>query len=366
MENEMLKIELKNNGEQIVKITDSYIEYLKDCLDINEKVFIVSRKTFFNEISNKLKKYNITVFCDFSSNPKYEEIKNGLNIFKTEKYNTIVSIGGGSAIDIAKCIKLFSTMKNEYNFLEKKYISNNIKHIAIPTTAGTGSESTQFAVMYYNNEKFSIDHECILPNIAILDYNLIKTLPDYQKKSTLLDSLCQGIESYWSKGATNESKIYASKCISLILKNYKNYLNGEFDNYRDILLASNYSGKAINITRTTAAHAMSYKLTSLYGISHGHAVALCLLPIWKLLFEESKANKTLSNVLLEISKLFGSNSIEESIKIFKKIIEELHMPKVEIEYKDLEILTNSVNLERMKNNPVIFTATEINNLYKNI
>ena len=156
-------------------------------------------------------------------------------------------------------------------------------HIAIPTTSGTGSESTSIAVIYYNGKKLSIDHGSLLPQITILDYNFLITLSDYQKKSTMLDSLCQAIESYWSIGATNDSKKYSKQCISLILKNYKDYIENKYGSYKEIIEASNYSGKAINISKTTAAHAMSYKITTMYNISHGHSVALCIIPIWKLL-----------------------------------------------------------------------------------
>jgi alcohol dehydrogenase class IV/choline kinase len=352
--------------EQQIKITSSYGDCLKNILGKKEKIFIVSSRSFLNEISKNLKDYNITVFSDYSPNPKYEEIKKGIEIFKNKKYKTIISIGGGSTIDVAKCIKLFSTMKNELDFLENKYVYNNIRHIAIPTTAGTGSESTEIAVMYYKGEKFSVAHSSLLPNVAILDYKLLETLPDYQKKSTLLDSLCQGVESYWSKGATNESKVYAQKCISLILENYEKYLNNDSSSYENILLASNYSGKAINISRTTAAHAMSYKLSSLYRISHGHAVTLCIIPIWKLLIEKSKENIELNNILLQISKIFKTDDIREPINIFEKMLNKFKLPKIEIKEKDLNILVNSVNVERMKNSPIIFNAEEIETLYNNI
>ncbi len=360
------EIRFFDNREQEIHITSSYDQCLKNILDTNDDIFIVSSKTFSKEILNNLKDYNITIFSDYSSNPKYEEIKKGIEIFKQKKYKTIISIGGGSTIDVAKCIKIFSTMKNEYDFLEKKYIYNNIKHIAIPTTAGTGSESTGIAVMYYNGEKFSVDHSSILPDNAILDYTLLKSLPDYQKKSTVLDALCQAIESYWSKGATKESKVYAEKCISLILENYEKYLNNDENSYKNILLASNYSGKAINISRTTAAHSMSYKLTTIYGISHGHAVALCLIPIWKLLLEKSKKDIKLTDILLQIAKFFETDNISDSIKNFERILNEFRLPKIKINEDELSILVNSVNVERLKNNPIIFTFNEIENLYKDI
>lgn len=352
--------------EQNIKITTNYIEYLKKYIDTTEEIFVVSCKSFTSKIMNDLRDYKIIVFNEYSSNPKYEEIKTGVKLFKKKNYRKIISIGGGSTIDVAKCIKLFSTMKNEYDFLENKYTYNNVEHIAIPTTAGTGSESTQIAVMYYENEKISVEHSSILPSVAILDYTLLKTLPDYQKKSTLLDSLCQAIESYWADGATTESKSYAESCISLILNNYKNYLKNDENSYKNILIASNYSGKAINISRTTAAHSMSYKLTSMYGISHGHAVALCIIPIWKLLLDKANKDEKLLESLNKISQIFEEKTIDDSINKLSKIIKSFKLPTIKIKNNDIKILARSVNVARMNNNPIVFTVKEIEQLYKEI
>ena len=137
--------------------------------------------------------------------------------------------------------------------------------------------------------------------------------------------------------------MYAEKCISLILENYENYLNNDENSYKNILLASNYSGKAINISRTTAAHSMSYKLTTIYGISHGHAVALCLIPIWKLLLEKSKKDIKLTDILLQIAKFFETDSISDSIKNFERILNEFRLPKIKINEDELSILVNSLN-----------------------
>lgn len=220
--------------------------------------------------------------------------------------------------------------------------------------------------MYYKREKISIEHGSIFPNLAVLDYTLLKTLPDYQKKSTLLDSLCQAIEAFWAKGATTESKNYSRKCISLILNNYKNYIENNTLGFKEILQASNYSGKAINIAKTTSAHAMSYKLTSTYNISHGHAVALCIIPIWKLLAEKAEKNVQLKNVLVEIANIFGTNDINYSIKIFESIFNQFNLPKIHIKEQNLPVLVNSVNIERMNNNPIKFTLNEVEHLYGNI
>ena len=354
--------------EQTIENTDNYISILSKYINKNENIFVVCGNSLKESISNRLKKINdnITMFSDFTSNPKYEDIKKGIELFKIAHCNKIISIGGGSTIDVAKCIKLFSTLDNEQDFLDCKFKFNNIIHIAIPTTSGTGSESTSIAVIYYNGKKLSIDHGSILPQVAILDYNFLITLADYQKKSTVLDSLCQAIESYWSNGSNNESKQYAIKCINLILENYKAYLNNDITSLKNVLLASNYSGKAINISRTTAPHSMSYKITSLYNISHGHAVALCLIPCWNLLYNKSKSDEELKKILDSLAKILKQKSIVDSINYIASIINELDMPKITIKDNDIDNLVNSVNVERMSNNPIVFNKNELYELYKSI
>ncbi len=352
--------------EQNIEVTNNYIEKLKKHIDVKEKIFIVSSKSFVEKITNDLSEYDITIFSEYSPNPKYEEIKKGLNLFKKKNYKKIISLGGGSTIDVAKCIKIFSNMNSELDFLENKYIYNNIEHIAIPTTAGTGSESTQIAVMYYKNEKVSIDHGSILPNTAILDYSLLKTLPNKEKKSTLLDSLSQAIESYWANKATIESRFYAKNCISLILDNYEKYLKNDESCYRNILIASNYSGKAINISRTTAPHALSYKLTTLYNISHGYAVAICLIPCWKRLEELSDKDIKLKNILMSLALILNCKNIKDSIRKIENIINLFKLPEIKISPTEMENMVKCVNFERLKNNPVQFNDECIYEIYKEI
>lgn len=355
-------------SEQETIITDDYISTLNNYISSSDKVFLVCGKKLSDKVIPDFSKItnNFVVFSDFSANPKYSDIEKGIELFKESNCNRIVSIGGGSSIDVSKCIKLFSTLDSKLDFLENKYNYNNIMHIAIPTTAGTGSEATSIAVMYYNGEKLSINHGSILPDVSILDCHFLNDLSLYQKKSTMLDALSQAIESYWSKESSDLSREYASKCIKLVIDNYKLYLENDIDSLKNMLIASNYSGRAINISRTTAPHSMSYKLTSLYGIAHGHAVSLCLIPCWRLLLEKSSDNKKLEEVLLSLSKVLNKNTILDSINYVDRLIKELDLPKVFIKKGDLEILVNSVNIERMSNNPIYFSREELYELYKSI
>ena len=241
------------------------IKYLKKVMakyNINNPLIVLDsflRNTWIIDEIRKLGE--VSLFSEFKPNPLYEDVVNGRRMFISNKCDGLISIGGGSAIDTAKAMKLFLSINDVDNFLKEKPNYINLKHIAIPTTAGTGSESTRYSVIYYNDEKQSLTNDMIYPDVVILEPKLIESLPLYQKKSTVFDALCQGIESIWSIKATRESKKYASEAIKLILSNIDAYLSENKDVIPTIQKAANLSGKAINISETTAAHAMSYKIT---------------------------------------------------------------------------------------------------------
>lgn len=314
-------------------------------------------------------------FDAFTSNPLYIDVCNGVEIFRNSRCDAIIAVGGGSAIDVAKCIDLFSGMDPDKNYLEQDYKDTQVPLIAVPTTAGTGSESTQHAVIYFNGKKQSISHESIIPNYTILDSSVLKTLPIYQKKCTMMDALCQGIESWWSVNSTEESIEYSKKTISLITENLDSYLFENDENAaQNIMLASNYSGRAINITQTTAPHAMSYKLTSMYRLPHGHAVAICLPEVWMYMLDhpencaERRGREYLGKVFNDIAKCMKTSSPELAIEKIKDLLNRLELvcPRSEKRAEDLEILTDSVNETRLKNSPVRIPKNGIKEMYDRI
>jgi len=284
----------------------------------------------------------IVRFSNFKPNPLYEDVKAGVEVLRNNKCDFIVAIGGGSCIDTAKGIKYLSRA--------------DLPLLAVPTTAGTGSEATHFAVIYKDGEKLSIADKKLLPDHVILQPDLLKTLPAYQKKCTMLDALCQAIESWWSIKATPESIDYSKEAIRLILSNMESYLKNEANGNKHMLIASNLAGKAINITTTTAPHAMSYKLTSMYGLPHGHAVAVCLPKVWRYMGDHE-----------DIAKALGKRSYSEAVLFLEELLQRLEiLPPRHVSYDDLDTLANSVNIQRLRNNPTRLSALEIKALYKEI
>lgn len=133
----------------------------------------------------------------------------GKDCFLKKQYDTIISFGGGSAIDVGKCILAFSYTSGP-NYISGNREYQQYTHIAIPTTAGTGSESTRYATLYYQGKKYSVIGEDEIPNAIMLNPEYLLTMPDNIKIATMFDALCQCIESLWSKFATEKSIQYAT------------------------------------------------------------------------------------------------------------------------------------------------------------
>lgn len=353
------------------------IESLNDALKGSSKVLLVCDSSFpFLSIKDDIERMEMpyVVFDQFKPNPLYEDVCKGVDLFQSSKCDTILAVGGGSSLDVAKCIKLYCQMEKGKLYLEQECKDTGVKLVAIPTTAGTGSESTRYAVIYYEGRKQSVTHESIIPNMAILEPKVLKTLPLYQKKCTMMDALCQGIESWWSVNSTDESKGYSKTAVELIMANWRRYIfENDDDAAINIMNAANFGGRAINIAQTTAAHAMSYKITSLYNLPHGHAVALCLPEIWDYMIGhadgciDSRGKEYVEDVFESISLSIGVHSVEDALKVIRNMMEEmgLNAPSFMKDAKaELAILCNSVNPIRLKNNPIQIDHDSIYTLYK--
>ena len=302
------------------------------------------------------------VFSGYHSNPDLAESEAGAELFLREACDGLISIGGGSCMDTAKAIKARLNTENEEalkaNRLESK---TACPQIAIPGTAGTGSEATQIAVAYVNGNKVSLNHEDLRPEGVILDPALLESLPDYHKKSCALDALAQGIESYWSRGSNDDSKVHAFLAIIGVLDNLKAYLAGDPHAAAEMLDASFQSGKAIQITRTTAAHAMSYRLTKNMGIAHGHACMLTLPTLWEMMLGREEMKETLQ----DLSSKMRMGDPQMIPKLLRGILYDLEMeiPPMPDE-KTLDELADSVNVERLKNHPIEMKREEIREAYR--
>jgi len=370
-----LKLKKVEYGEQSVLKGKDSLDSILETLKI-KKLFVVHDKSLPKlDISRAIEKLPLPIlkFSSFSVNPRYDEVCNAAHVFSNSDCDAIIAIGGGSVIDVAKCARLFAGLSREDYLIPEKYSDSDIPFIAVPSTAGTGSESTRFAVIYKDNEKLSITHNSLLPNYAILVPENLDSLPQYQKKCTFLDALCQAIESWWSVNSTEESVTCSRKAIEFLLKSYEAYLKGDNSVNHDMLLGANYSGKAINITQTTAPHALSYKLTSIFNLPHGHSVAICLPVVWQCMLDnmdkicDIRGVNHVFNTFSDIAIAMGYGGSGEAIAGFSDILQKIDItPPTGVSSEVIDELTRSVNQKRLKNSPIAFNSEMIRQVYKNV
>lgn len=350
---------VKSGAKSILLVCDSAFGFLRI-------------KDYFDTLEER-KGIRVVKFSDFQPNPLYESVVEGVRLFRDAGCELIAAVGGGSAMDVAKCIKLYSNMDSSENYLKQTIVPNDVPLFAVPTTAGTGSEATRYAVIYYNGEKQSVaDYSCI-PSTVLFDASALKTLPMYQKKATMMDALCHAVESFWSVNSTEESMGYSRNAIRMIIANMESYLANDDEGNANMLKAANFAGKAINITQTTAGHAMCYKLTSLYGIAHGHAAAICdkvLIPYMMQHPEhciDPRGAEHLNSVYAGIADAIGCNNTAQLADAFAQIVNELDFKPIAVKAAgDIDLLKTSVNPVRLKNHPIQLTVEVIESLYRKI
>ncbi len=333
------------------------------------------RQALYQELCAYVKEAGarLTEFSDFAPNPKYESVVEGVRTFLEHQCDFLIAAGGGSAMDVAKCIKWFWNMDPETLYLKQEIRNNEIPFLTIPTTAGTGSEATRFAVIYYEGNKQSVAHVSGIPKYVLLEPSLLLSLPEYQKKATMLDALCHALESYWSVNATEESQSYAARAIQEVFRWKDAYLANKPEGNAGMLLASNTAGQAINLTQTTAGHAMCYKLTTLYGLAHGHAAALCVAALWPYMTAHTedcidpRGASCLREMFQNLARVMDCENAEAAVEKYRAFLQELalEVPVLRDE-EEMELLKHSVNPDRLKNNPVLLRTETLERLYRQI
>ncbi len=258
------------------------------------------------------------------------------------------------------------------SFLKQEIVPNDIPFLVIPTTAGTGSEATRYAVIYYEGNKQSVTDMSCIPGTVLMDPECLKPLPLYQKKATMMDAFCHALESFWSVNSTEQSKQYSREAIRSILDNMDAYLMNDPTALRNMLIASNTAGKAINITQTTAGHAMCYKITSLFGASHGHAALLCDRVLFPRMIRDldkcidPRGKDYLKETLQDIADTMGCDTPEQAAEKVNTIFSRLEFEIPAANEAQFCELKTSVNPVRLKNHPVAMDEETINELYHEI
>ncbi|MFC4336279.1 phosphonoacetaldehyde reductase [Salininema proteolyticum] len=221
-------------------------------------------------------------WSDYHPNIYLPDVLSGLRTVEEFRPDTIVAVGGGSAMDIAKLLAVFKGKTEEGELAEavKAGVERTERHLNLvlaPTTSGSGSEATRFALTYIGDDKFSVRGPGLLPDRVIVDPDLTLSASRYQRATSGIDALAQAIEGIWAVKTNERARAYGHDALKILIETLPAFANGPTEaNARDMALGSHLAGRSIDISLTTASHALSYGITGFYGPSHGHAVALTL------------------------------------------------------------------------------------------
>ncbi len=342
-----------------------YIEdknFKKIFLLCGKKSYVTSGAKLFLEKS--LKNKEIKVFYKSSEFPILEELIKIIFELRNFEPDLILAVGGGAVIDYAKISNVVIIKDNLKDLIiNYKYpFKNKFKQLAvIPTTAGSGAEVTSNAVIYVDGIKHSFESELLKPDVFFLIPEFLISAPNNIKASAGFDAIAQALESLVSMKSNEQSVDYATRSLKISIKNYISFLNNpNIKNASEMILASNLAGKAISISKTTAPHAVSYPFTSLYNISHGHAVGLFFEKFFKFNYDNLHKSETSFDLKKRFDLIFklldvkNINEFSSKINILKKqanLEDDLKKLKVNIK-TDTEKIINGINLLRLGNNPI--------------
>ena len=236
--------------------------------------------------ANSLKSAGIAVdtFTDIEGNPSVETVDKATAAFKEAGADFIVAFGGGSPMDVAKAVGVTAKYGGSITEYEgaHKVPGPIIPLIAIPTTAGTGSEVTAFSVItdHSRDYKLTVFSYEILPAYAILDAELLTTAPASVAAACGIDAFIHAEEAYISTAASPFSDAMAEKAMSLIGKNIRRFVanRGDIEAAEAMLVGSLFAGIAFSFARLGNVHAMSHPVSAFFDVPHGVANAV-LLPV---------------------------------------------------------------------------------------
>ena len=361
----------------MISSSEDILKYIND--KSFKKIFVLcGKKSFVNSgaenllknISNK----EIKLFYKKSEIPILEELIEIIKDIKNFKPDLFLAIGGGAVIDYAKIANVVDIRPDlaelivNYTYpFKKKYT----KLVVIPTTAGSGAEVTSNAVIYVDGIKHSFESELLIPDHFFLIPEFLISAPNKIKASSGFDAIAQALESLVSRKSNDKSVEYASKSLRVSVNSFISFINEpNMKNATEMSIASNLAGKAISISKTTAPHAASYPFTSLFNISHGHAVSLFFEKFFKFNYDNVDKSETSFDLkkrfdlifnLFDVQDINGFNSKISLIKKSANLEDDLTKFNIDI-IKSSEDVLKGINLLRLGNNPVKIDGKDILNI----
>lgn len=329
-------------------------------------ILLVTDKTIYSlgltkEMEDKLCKYGINcyVYSGTVANPTTDNVDEALKMYKDNNCTALVGLGGGSSIDCAKAVGALVANKNKTLNQMKGLLKVKKKLpllVAIPTTAGTGSETTVASVIVDSKtrHKYAINDFVLIPEYAVLDAKLTINLPPFVTATTGMDALTHAVEAYIGKSTTKDTRFESLFAIKLIFENlFEAYSNGKnnLEARQNMLLASYNAGLAFTKSYVGYVHAIAHSLGGKYNVAHGLANAV-ILPIMLRAY-----GKTVHKKLWKISAFLGlckeNDSYKKGADEFISAIEELNrcmnIPTFIEELKEEDILELATHADKEGN-----------------
>lgn len=359
---ELISILLDNNTKSVLFVTDAGLTNLG----------------LYNNLVDEMRQngVKVSIYDKTVANPTTQNVEEALAVYRDNACNAIIAFGGGSAMDCAKATgarvarpkKTLGKMKGILKVGKKIPLL-----IAVPTTAGTGSETTLAAVITDSEtrHKYAINDFPLIPSYAMLDASLTVGLPKFVTATTGMDALTHAIEAYIGRSTTKDTRQNALEAVKLVFENlYSAYEDGSNLEVRDNMLKAAFkAGLAFTKSYVGYVHAIAHSLGGKYNISHGLANAIILPYVLK------KYGRAIYKKLWEMgvyANLFDSNtSIEEGAKIFIEKIEDLNksmdigssIPEIKGEDVPYLAITAEKEANPLYPVPVLYTAEQLEKIY---
>ncbi len=312
------------NPVKVLEGVDVFDRIIEDF--VGESVVLVTtagtRKRFLDDFIIRHQLKPAFVLDDCIENPTFDSCEKLYNQIDFDQVTKIIAIGGGSVLDAAKAISIyddsrsFTAVENAIKQGEDLNGFTFIPIVAVPTTAGTGSEVTCWGTVWddIGLKKYSISNPSLYPQKAYCDPKLTLSLPWETTLSTALDALSHSLESIWNHNASETTRQYAIQAVDLILENLIP-LSKKLDSVElrtKIMSAALNAGMSFSNTKTSVAHALSYYLTLHKNIPHGMACSFSLPHILKVYLEDHTDGVLNDDHLLRIQSMYASLDISTS------------------------------------------------------
>ncbi|WHZ05246.1 iron-containing alcohol dehydrogenase [Neobacillus sp. YX16] len=321
---------------------------LRDILDREgfKNVLIITdagimKTGLIDQLTRQLDNINYGIFDDTKPNPTVTNCNDALKLLREVQADVVVVMGGGSSIDVAKAVCLLATNEGSIVGYEgiDTFANDLLPLVAIPTTAGTASEVTNFTVITDEERqyKLTVGGVRLAPKYALVDPAVTISLPAHITAATGLDALVHALESYTSKMANPISKALAREAIRKISANLRQAVfSGDNIVARDnMMMGSLLAGLAFNNTRLGNCHALSHPVSAIYGVPHGIANSILIPHVME--FNALAVPELFSDIAEDMGEnLEGLTLMEKAyaaVEAVKKLSKDINIPTDFSQYK---------------------------------